>query len=210
MEWRKATLTLGDGKWGFGTVTGGPALSGGAYPITSPFGPRSPIDTQAGTTSGFHQGLDIGYPDGTPLVAMFRAFIRYAVSDHPSLGNYVIMETADADVGNPEWAQVWYGHLKTAPLVTEGEIVEEGVLVGYVGSSGMANGPHLHLEVRNSVGCIDPYNALMAGGLGKQQAAEPEPQPYQPLTRQQVADLVLGGALYADLGPATNAVVIFK
>lgn len=206
MTWRKAELTIGDGQWGFGTVWGGPSGDAGVYPISSPFGPRDPFGTPNGATSGFHQGLDIAYPEGVPLVALFRARITHVSIDHPSYGNYVIYEPADLSVDDDGWAQVWYGHMSSVS-VGVGDGVEEGTLLGRVGSTGMATGPHLHLEVRNRMGPIDPFNALMAGGLGNSPAVT---QPtYQPLTREQVIERLNAGAIYIDLAPATQSVIVF-
>lgn len=205
MKWRTADLSIGDGAYGYGTVFGGPSGDQGVYPVTSPFGPRQSFEAGGYQTSGFHQGLDIGYPAGVPLVALFRAEITHVSANNPIYGNYVVYSPAGLAVDDAAWAQVWYGHMRDAPLVNVGDVVEEGALLGYVGATGMAAGAHLHLEVRNRMGPTDPFNALMAGGLG----VVPDAPAYQPLTRDQLIARLNAGAVYADLGPATQAVVVF-
>lgn len=205
--WRKADMTIGDGQWGFGTVWGGPSGDAGVYPITSPFGPRDQFIAGGALTSGFHQGLDIGYPEGVPLVAMFDCIVTGVSTDNPAYGNFVIYSPADLDVDDDEWCAIWYGHMSDV-VVTQGQRLAAGDLIGHVGQTGMARGPHLHLELRNRMGPTDPFNALMRGGIG----IDPDgpDAPYEPLTREQVVGLLESGANYVDLGPATSAVVVFK
>jgi murein DD-endopeptidase MepM/ murein hydrolase activator NlpD len=216
MAWREATLTIGDGQWGKGTVSGGPTSDGGVYSITSSFGPRETFIAGGYATAGIHQGLDIGYPEGVPLVALFDAEVTHVSNAHPSYGNYVIYSPVGLTVDDPGWCQIWLGHMRDI-TVQVGERVPMGGLVGHVGQTGMATGPHLHLEVRNRMGPIDPFNALMAGGLAN---AVEVPQPatpaeittsltYVPMTREAVITSLNTGALFVDLNPSTPAVVVF-
>lgn len=197
----KVEVTAMDGQWGMGTVFGGPSGDQGVYPITSRFGPREAIVTANGNTGGFHQGLDIGYPEGVPLVAMVDVDVQYVVQNHPIYGNYLICTPAGVGVDDEDYLQIWYGHMSDI-TVTEGQRAHEGEIVGHVGSTGMASGPHLHLEVRNRNGVTDPFNFLMA--LGK-----PSAPVLTPATRAEVIALLQGGAQYVDMRPATQAVAIF-
>ena len=50
-----------------------------------------------------------------------------------------------------------YGHMKSV-AVTEGQYVEQGQVIGYVGSTGYSTGAHLHFEVRKNGAYDDPEN----------------------------------------------------
>ncbi|MBO9999340.1 MAG: peptidoglycan DD-metalloendopeptidase family protein [Cyanobacteria bacterium SID2] len=106
-------------------------------PISSFFGWRyHPI---AGERH-FHTGTDIAAPMGTPVLAAFTG--RVAVAE--MLGGYglaVILEHNDGT------AETLYAHLSEL-LVQPGEQVEQGQVIGRVGSTGYSTGPHLHFEVK--------------------------------------------------------------
>ncbi|OAB57371.1 hypothetical protein AY599_20030 [Leptolyngbya valderiana BDU 20041] len=106
-------------------------------PISSFFGWRHhPI---AGTRR-FHTGTDIAAPLGTPVLAAFTG--RVAVAD--ALGGYgltVILEHNDGT------AETLYAHMSEL-LVRPGDRVEQGQVIGRVGSTGYSTGPHLHFEVK--------------------------------------------------------------
>ena len=72
-----------------------------------------------------------------------------------------------------------YGQLSQITAVT-GETVEQGEVIGYVGATGRATGPHLHLELHEKEyhypAVIDPA-AFLDARLGEQQAPAPQPQP---------------------------------
>lgn len=110
-------------------------------PITSLFGWRThPI---FGTTR-FHSGTDLGAPMGTPILASHDG--QVVVSDY--LGGYgftVILRNGDGD------QETLYGHMSQI-LVQAGEWVEQGEVIGLVGSTGNSTGPHLHFEVRHLTG----------------------------------------------------------
>lgn len=100
-------------------------------------------------------------------MALERSVVTHAQKDPSSaFGYFIVMSPADKTVDDDGWYQVWYGHMLYPTLLNVGDIVEEGGVVGYVGASGMATGPHLHLEIRNRNGVIDPFNFLLSGGIG--------------------------------------------
>jgi len=85
-----------------------------------------------------HRGLDVAMPEGTPIYATHAGVIVTAqYSD--SYGNYVVIEGADGVVTK-------YAHMKEMQ-VTVGMQVEEGRVIGTVGSTGNSTGNHLHLEL---------------------------------------------------------------
>ncbi|WP_035737078.1 M23 family metallopeptidase [Glycomyces arizonensis] len=124
-----------------------------------------------------HQGVDIGVPRGTAVVAASSGTVITAQCNAFNPDG----SPASCDVdGSPQIAGCgWYVnilhagdyltrycHFGSAPLVKEGDVVQAGQIIGYSGSSGRSSGPHLHFEVhlngdRSSAGAVDPI-AFMA------------------------------------------------
>ena len=104
--------------------------------------------------SKMHKGVDFGAPTGTAIYAAGDGVVTRAgrVSGY---GNYVELEH------NAQYATA-YGHLSAfARGLHEGERVRQGEVIGYVGMSGMATGPHLHYEVHYQGVQIDPLSVRM-------------------------------------------------
>ncbi len=117
--------------------------------ITSRYGPR------ANPFSGhpeFHNGIDIGAPIGTEVCAA-REGKATETGSNPTLGSYVILT-------HPGGFRTVYGHL-SAISVTLGAEVRTGEVIGKVGKTGLATGPHLHFEVRCKGGSTDPSPYMM-------------------------------------------------
>lgn len=106
-------------------------------PITSLFGWRMHPVHQSWR---FHSGTDLGSPAGTPVLATRSG--KVAVADH--LGGYGLTVILRHDDGNLESR---YAHLSKL-AVQAGEWVEQGEVIGLVGSTGTATGPNLHFEIR--------------------------------------------------------------
>jgi murein DD-endopeptidase MepM/ murein hydrolase activator NlpD len=87
----------------------------------------------------FHYGLDMAAPWGTPFYAAGDGTVLYA-GPMNGYGNVIMITHANGDVSV-------YGH-ESKILVTEGEKVKAGQLIGLVGALGQATGPHLHFEIR--------------------------------------------------------------
>ena len=122
-------------------------------PITSLFGWRwHPIHHDY----RFHSGTDLGAPQGTPILATQAG--QVSVADY--LGGYgltVIMRHNDNSLESR------YAHMSHI-LVQPGEWVEQGEVIGLVGSTGHSTGPHLHFELRQLTGqgwvAINPNEVL--------------------------------------------------
>lgn len=109
--------------------------------ITSPFGWRvHPIFG----TARMHTGTDLAAPTGTPVVAAYSG--RVTVSDF--VGGYGLTVVLRHD---DQTAETLYGHLSET-FVRPGERVEQGDVIGRVGSTGNSTGPHLHFELRKPSG----------------------------------------------------------
>jgi len=108
----------------------------GYYRIISRFGPRiHPIQK----TYHDHTGIDIPAPRGTPILAARGGVVLLARS-HNSYGNYVSLSHSATE-------STLYAHM-THYIVNEGDIVKQGQVIGYVGTTGSSTGYHLHFEVR--------------------------------------------------------------
>jgi len=87
-----------------------------------------------------HQGTDFAAPTGTPIMASGSGFILRA-QKYKGYGNYVSIKHNSTYV-------TAYGHMsKYGRGIKKGVRVKQGRIIGYVGSTGMSTGPHLHYEV---------------------------------------------------------------
>lgn len=87
-----------------------------------------------------HYGTDIAAPMGTPVLAAYGGEV--AIADN--LGGYGLTVILRHEKGSQESR---YGHLSEI-FVNQGEWVEQGSVIGLVGSTGFSTGPHLHFEWR--------------------------------------------------------------
>ena len=117
--------------------------------VTSGFGPRvSPFTEKP----AWHDGLDIGAAANAPVQAPAQGRVT-TVGFDPKLGNLV---KVDHGFG----IETLYGHLAKA-LVKEGQRVKRGEVVGLVGSTGLATGPHLHYMVKVHGQTLDPVKYIL-------------------------------------------------
>lgn len=114
--------------------------------LTSGFGNRiSPISG----TMRFHGGIDIGSDSGTPVVAAASGEVVQA----GYMGGYGYLVIIYHGGG----FSTVYGHLSKFAVST-GQKVQRNKIIGYVGSTGYATGPHLHFEVRVNGALQNPFN----------------------------------------------------
>ncbi|HET7909539.1 MAG TPA: M23 family metallopeptidase [Nitrospira sp.] len=117
--------------------------------VTSGFGPRvSPFTEKP----AWHDGLDIGAAANAPVQAPAQGRVT-SVGFDPKLGNLVKL---DHGFG----IETLFGHLAKA-LVKEGQRVKRGDVVGLVGSTGLATGPHLHYMVKVNGQTFDPTKYIL-------------------------------------------------
>ena len=124
---------------------------------------RSPLEFSRVTSSfsnsrkhpvfGFHRahtGVDFGAPTGTRVKATSDAVVAFAGSKG-GYGNLVILRHNNG-------YETYYAHLHGfASGLRAGKSVEQGQLIGYVGSTGASTGAHLHYEIRIAG---TPYNPM--------------------------------------------------
>lgn len=121
-------------------------LPSGNTTITSVFAGR--IHPITGKYS-FHNGVDVRAAGGTPIYAA-RGGVVLVSTYSSSYGNYVSISHGNSD-------STLYGHM-TSRAVSEGQVVKQGQLIGYVGSTGRSTGYHLHFEVRIGGSRVDPLS----------------------------------------------------
>jgi murein DD-endopeptidase MepM/ murein hydrolase activator NlpD len=118
--------------------------------ISSPFGER---DNPMGQGTEFHPGIDIAADAGAPIAAAMGGTVVAAGPD----GGYGNLITVDDGNG----LTTRYAHCSQI-YARVGERVAPGDVIGAVGSTGRATGPHLHFEVRQDDRAIDPSPFLAA------------------------------------------------
>ncbi|HET7911908.1 MAG TPA: LysM peptidoglycan-binding domain-containing M23 family metallopeptidase [Pseudolabrys sp.] len=101
--------------------------------------------------AGFHDGIDIGAPEGTPIHAVEKGEVIYS-DQIRGYGNIVIVRHGGGIVSV-------YAH-NQVNLVREGQNVDRGEVIAKVGSTGRVTGPHLHFEIRKHNAAQDPLRYL--------------------------------------------------
>lgn len=127
--------------------------------VTSEFGTRAPILLPDGTvTNGKHTGIDLAFNGnantcGKPIFA--------------SMPGEVVATEKTVDQGGANWGsikykniEVWYLHMRDPFPYEVGTQIKKGQFVGYIGSSGMSTGCHLHFEVHVNKKAVNPRNFL--------------------------------------------------
>ena len=112
----------------------------GRYKISSLFGNRA--DPFTGKRDN-HTGTDIPAPSGTPIYAAKTGVVTTVNKNQnaSSYGYYCIISHGNG------YATL-YAHQKQVPIVQEGQTVQKGQVIGYVGTTGRSTGNHLHFELR--------------------------------------------------------------
>lgn len=114
------------------------------FSVSSGYGYR-PRPTAGATT--FHQGVDLAAPMGTPIYATHDGYVTNAGwSD-----GYGYNVSINSGTG----VETFYAH-QSKLAVKSGQYVRKGQLIGYVGSTGVSTGPHLHYGVKVNGQWINP------------------------------------------------------
>ena len=100
-----------------------------------------------------HLGVDYAAPAGTPVRAVADGRVK-RIAMVGGFGNQVILSHRGQ-------LESWYSHLQGfAAGLREGQIIEQGTVIGYVGSTGLATGPHLDLRFKQGNNFIDPSKLI--------------------------------------------------
>jgi len=124
-------------------------VKGGRGWITTEFGPaRHPF------TNGFylHKGIDIALRYGVEILATANGTIQRVDYDAQNLGNYAVIK-------HNYGFSTRYGHMQRV-VVENGQAVVRGQVIGYMGSTGLSTGPHVHYEVRIAEQVVNPRKFL--------------------------------------------------
>lgn len=106
----------------------------------------------------FHHGIDIRAPIGTPVLSMHAGVVTTVAYEAGGYGRYVVIEHTEQG----STVTALYAHLKEAS-VQEGEQVDAATKIGTVGMTGRTTGPHLHFEISQDTGLIDPLRYFTNG-----------------------------------------------
>lgn len=120
------------------------------YTISSPFGMR--VHPILGT-SRMHNGIDMACAQGTPIYATRAGTVTTASYQAGGAGNYVSINHLDG------FASI-YMHM-THYVVSAGQSVSQGQLIGYVGSTGLSTGPHLHFGISYAGTYVNPLAYIL-------------------------------------------------
>jgi murein DD-endopeptidase MepM/ murein hydrolase activator NlpD len=119
-----------------------------AWPLLAPvgdgFGPRG---------ERFHAGVDLLAPAGTPVTAAGPGVVTWAGRRAGGWGLLVV-------VRHPDGVRTLYAHLESIGVRVRQQVAG-GAVLGRVGATGDATGPHLHFEVRVHGAAVDPLHALV-------------------------------------------------
>lgn len=140
---------------------GRPAAAAPAGKLAWPFGHPVQLSSLFGARnapcancSSYHEGVDMTPGAGTSIMAAAAGTVRKAEYGG-ALGNYVVIDHIIAG----QHISTMYAHMATLPLVTVGQTVDGGTVIGTVGSTGASTGPHLHFEVL--LDGVTPVNPLL-------------------------------------------------
>ncbi len=142
-----------------------------------------------------HKGVDYAARTGTPIMAAGDARVQFAGVQR-GYGNVVILDHGRGHT-------TLYGHMSRFANIRQGQRVAQGTVIGYVGSTGLATGPHLHYEFRVNGEHRNPLQVTM-----------PPPEPlrgaelaaFRAQTGPAMARIEgMEKLIYADASPATPA-----
>ena len=158
-----------DGKhviWVNGDGVGGEEQAAMGLPVhgrvSSPFGERyHPILGYV----RMHKGVDLAATAGTPIVAAADGKVVEA-GWHGGYGRQV-------EIAHASGLETTYGHMSRI-AARIGQVVRKGEVIGWVGSTGLSTGPHVHFEVTRNGRPVNPMSVKMNGGPGHLQGEKLE------------------------------------
>ena len=122
--------------------------------ISSPFGWR--VHPILGYRR-LHPGVDYAAPKGTPILAAGNGVVERAGPSN-GYGNFTLIKHTNG-------YETAYGHQTAfAKGIVPGVVVHQGEIIGYVGSTGLSTGPHLHFEIRVNGQPVDPLRVRLPRG----------------------------------------------
>jgi murein DD-endopeptidase MepM/ murein hydrolase activator NlpD len=129
-----------------------PVSTAGAPSFVWPVSGRVISDFGATATGGRNDGINIAASTGTPIHASASGTVTYAGDELKNYGNLVLIRHA----GGYTTA---YAHADRL-LVSRGDFVARGQVIGYAGDTGDVTSPQLHFEIRNGTAPVNPRSYL--------------------------------------------------
>jgi murein DD-endopeptidase MepM/ murein hydrolase activator NlpD len=140
--------------WNAGAIT---VQGGWAHPVTDPLTISSPFGWRKDPITGavrFHAGTDYPHPCGSVIVAAADGTVIYA-GPSSGYGNLIA-------IAHDNGFMTRYGHMESfGVLVSAGDVVRQGQVIGLVGSAGHSTGCHLHFEVYLPNGQVADSQAVL-------------------------------------------------
>ena len=116
--------------------------------ISSTFGMRRhPVH---GNWAG-HKGVDFAAPSGTPIHSTADGVVTF-IGQQRGYGNVIYIKNSDS------YSTIYAHQSRFARGLKKGSRIQQGQLIGYVGSTGWATGPHLHYELRRNNTPVNPLS----------------------------------------------------
>ncbi|RZA32998.1 MAG: M23 family metallopeptidase [Lysobacteraceae bacterium] len=145
-----------------------------------------------------HKGVDYAASTGTPIMAAGDSRVEF-IGWQRGYGNTVILN-------HGRGYTTLYGHMSRTAKLRKGQSVAQGTVIGYVGSTGMSTGPHLHYEFRVNGAHRNPLSITMPPPeplAGAQLAA------YRTYTANALARIrTVENIIYADVEPAAAPTLV--
>lgn len=140
--------------WKGGMVTNVQAQSTIAEALITERSVRIPLDVYTVTQkySFFHPGIDLAATIGTPIHPVMDGTVILVERGRTGYGNHVIIDHGSG-------LQSLYAHMSTI-AVTKDEQVSRASSIGTVGSTGRSTGPHLHMQIWQNGGWVNPERFL--------------------------------------------------
>ena len=142
---RQALAELEEKKEFFGGPAGMPLRS--YLSITSEFGPRNYAPDP------IHTGIDLSAGAGTPVYAAMDGIVLLRLTNMKTFGNHLVLYHGSE-------VTTMYAHMSAFGSCQVGDQVRRGEVVGYVGSTGLSTGDHLHFEYQKNGAAYDPRTIL--------------------------------------------------
>ena len=145
-------------------------------------------------TMRMHNGVDYAAPTGTPIMAAGDARVQFSGWQR-GYGNVVILDHGRGHT-------TLYGHMSRIAKIRKGQRLAQGTVIGYVGATGLATGPHLHYEFRVNGVHRNPLSVTMPPPepLSGRDLAAFRAQTSNALARIRTVEQII----YADVAPTTG------
>ena len=142
---RQALADLKEKREFFGGPAGMPLRS--YLAVTSEFGPRNYAPDP------IHTGIDFSAGAGTSVYAAMDGIVLLRLTNPKTFGNHIVLYHGGE-------VTTMYAHLSAFGTCQVGDQVKRGEVVGYVGSTGLSTGDHLHFEYQKNGAAYDPKTIL--------------------------------------------------